>query len=437
MSEQAHKIRTLLQQDAEYYEDRAKREIERNRKGFFQLYLRDAQGNPLTGQTVTLKQKSHDFNFGCNSFMIGQYPEEERNLAYREEFCKLFNLAVLSFYWEGTEPVRGELRYSNPARPLYRRPTCDNSVEFCRQNSLRMKGHPLFWHEFIPKWLPQRFEELMPLIRKRFSEIAERYADIIPTFDVVNEPSRVYDVHMRDRLLGRDLYLPDDYVERIFKIAEQYFPANHLFLNDTVGAAFYDFRGIYSGYYQEIQNLLQKGVRIDGIGLQCHAGLDKGCENLFNPKRLYQVLDIYGKFGKPIQISEIGFPSKLDGVQDEELQALFAKTLYTIAFSHPNVNGIVWWNLPDDGVATQIRGTENLPSSGLLDGKYREKQAYRVLYDLIQNQWHNDFTLQSHARSYVTLRAFYGEYEVSVNGKPQGNIHLSQDTYDELTLTVQ
>jgi len=162
MSDQAEKIRALLQQDAEYYEDRAEREIERNRKGFFQLHLRDAQGNPLIGQTVTLKQKSHDFNFGCNSFMIGQYPEEERNLAYREEFCKLFNLAVLSFYWRGTEPTRGELRYSNPARPLYRRPTCDDSVEFCRQNGLRMKGHPLFWHEFTPAWLPHRFEELIP-----------------------------------------------------------------------------------------------------------------------------------------------------------------------------------------------------------------------------------------------------------------------------------
>ena len=54
-----------------------------------------------------------------------------------------------------------------------------------------------------------------------------------------------------------------------------------------------------------------------------------------------------------------------------------------MCFSHKSVQGIVWWNLPDNGILTTKHQDENLPTNGLLDGRYREKQAFKTLQRLI------------------------------------------------------
>ena len=46
-------------------------------------------------------------------------------------------------------------------------------------------------------------------------------------------------------------------------------------------------------------------------------------------------------------------------------------------------------------------------------------------------------TLESHARDYVTTRAFYGTYAVRVNGKPVEDIHIAEDGLDEMKLIVK
>lgn len=205
---------------------RADRDIEQNRKGNFELLISDADGNPVKGANVRARMTQIDFNFGANIFMLGEYDTEEQNKRYEEEFCKLFNSAAVPLYWEGTEPQQDRLRYNaDTKRDCYRRPPADAVRDFCLKHGLRMKGHPLFWHEFVPHWLPDNFNELKPLIVKRFEEIAERYARDFECFDVVNEPSRIYDVYMRDRRNpNAKCIVPDDnYLPWIFGLADRLF----------------------------------------------------------------------------------------------------------------------------------------------------------------------------------------------------------------------
>ena len=431
MNQVAETMRRFLNEDQEYMEDRVQRDIEANRKGFFKLNLVDKDGNPIKNAEVEVRQRTHDFSFGCNIFMLDEYDDANRNELYKQKFKQIFNMATVPLYWEGTEPKPGHLRYDKGSEPFYRRPPTDAVVEFCLENNLRMKGHPLFWHEFIPKWLPKNKKELKPLLVKRFTEISERYADKIEMFDVVNEPSRVWDCKMRDREKCNSLVLEDDYCDWCFKLADDLFKTNQLFLNDTVGASFFQYRGKYSGYYLNIKDMLSRGIRIDAIGMQCHLGVCDGSENVFNPKKLYHVLDTYGSFAKPIHISEIGIPSQISDEIDEDLQAKAVENLYKVCFSHKNVEGLVWWNLPDDGVLTQKRATENLPSTGLLDADYHEKKAYQVLNGLINNKWRTNLTVSSQEKSYITFRGFYGMYDIYVNGKKVGDLHLSKDGLDE------
>lgn len=403
-------ILEALEEGYDYYHSRADKDIEENRKGRFLVNVYK-NGKAVDNAQISYRMKKIDFEFGSNIFMLDQYDTTAENDKYKSLWLNLFNTAVIPFYWEGTEPVRGKLRYSsNNGIDVYRRPPVDAVVEFCRQNELNMKGHPLFWHEFIAEWLPENWEELYPLVEKRFKEISERYADIIPVFDAVNEPSRIWDQTIDFKNSDwKCVYPPAGYIDQVFDLAKKYFPNNTLILNDTVGASFCDFRGIYSGYYQLIEKCIEKKMKIDRIGLQCHTWDDAIFKNVFNAERLYSLLDTYSILGKPLVISEIGIDAP------EEIQAKAVEQLYKICFSHKNMSGIFWWNLDDNGVlCDKSRNAlgENLPNSGIVhNGK--PKEAYKVLDHLINEEWTTVGT-DKVVNGKCSFGGFYGIYDITL-----------------------
>lgn len=410
-------IKEHLERGREYYLSRAPKEIEKNRKGDFCLDF-VCDGKPIKNARVRFDLARHDYNFGSNIFMLDQYDTEEENQKFLSLWKGLFNTAVVPLYWEGTEPVQGALRYdADAADDIYRRPPAEKVLNFCKANGIEPKGHPLFWHEFIPRWLPEDFEELYPLIEKRFSEIAQRFACHIPVFDCVNEPSRIWDMTHEHKSDGYKMVAPPEgYVEKIFALAERYFPENELVINEATSAAFTDCRGCYSGYYLHIKELLSKGIRVDKVGFQCHVSDDWAFKNIFNAERLYSLLDCYGTLNRPLVLSEIGISCN----NDEELQAQAAEQLYTIWFSHCATSGIFWWNLDDNGILVEksrSAGAENLPDSGLCRNG-RPKAAYNALYELINNKWHTKGTAECYDGK-LTFRGFYGKYnvEVEANGR--------------------
>ncbi len=404
-------IKESLENGREYYLERADRDIEKYRKGDFSLQITE-NGAPIDA-SVTYKLNKIDFEFGCNIFMLDQYGDPQRQEQYLEQWKKLFNTAVVPLYWEGTEPERGVLRYSKDTKiDMYRRPVADRVVEYCRENGIDMKGHPLFWHEFIPKWLPDDWNELLPLVEKRFKEISERYADEIKVFDCVNEPGRIWDMTHEHRIDGYKMVTPPEgYLEQVFALGKKYFPNNTLVLNEAVGSAICEFKGIYSSYYQLLERLVGEGLKIDRIGLQCHCDDSPYFKNIYDAYRLYGILDGYSKLGKPIVLSEIGLSCK-----DEELQAAAAEQLYKICFSVDKMSGIFWWNLDCDGILTNKERNEalgeNLPNAGLCN-RGREKAAYKVLDRLINREWHTEGGADAKG-GLCSFRGFYGKYDISV-----------------------
>ena len=407
-------IEKALEDGKEYFESRYYRDMEQNRKGDFTVKIMK-NGKTLDGAEVLYRLKKIDFDFGCNLFMLGQYDDPNQEETYLKQWKNLFNTAVVPFYWEGTEPEQGKLRYGkNAENDIYRRPPVDSMTDFCKENGISMKGHPLFWQEFIPKWLPENWDELYPLIEKRFQEISERYAGTIPVFDCVNEPSRLFDQQFEYK--SRDwkcIFPPEDYVKQIFALGEKYFPNNELILNEATGAAFGEFRGIYGGYYLLLEKLLKEGVKIDRIGLQCHISDSPYYKNVFDAERLYALLDGYGKLGKPLVLSEIGL-----SCEDEEIQAKAAEQLYKVCFSHASMSGIFWWNLDDNGILCEkVRNAadENLPYGGLCRNG-RPKAAYRVLDRLINHEWTTSGKTRL-SNGGFSFNGFYGEYEIVIDGK--------------------
>ncbi len=405
-------IKTLLDKSRDYYLERADRDVEKYRKGDFAIKL-SSNGLPLEEAVVSYKLKKIDFEFGCNIFMLDQYDDAERQQTYLEQWKRLFNTAVIPLYWEGTEPKQGKLRYSKDSDiDIYRRPIADRVVEYCKQNSIDMKGHPLFWHEFIPKWLPDDWDELLPLIEKRFQEISERYADDIKVFDCVNEPGRIWDMCHEHRVDGYKMVTPPDgYLEQVFALGKKYFPDNTLVLNEAVGSSLCEFKGIYGSYYQLLERLISEKLKIDRIGIQCHCNDSMYFKNIYDARRLYGVMDGYSKLGKPLILSEIGL-----SCADEDIQAQAVEQLYKICFSIDKMSGIFWWNLDDDAILTSKNrleaAGENLPFAGLCR-KGRKKAAYKTLDRLINSEWTTNGSADVE-NGKCDFRGFYGAYEITV-----------------------
>ena len=167
---------------------RVRHDIEQNRKGDAHLTLRSASGTLPADLTVEIRQTGHEFKFGANLFMLDEFESEEKNRIYREKFPEAFNLATVPFYWSDLEPEEGKPRYAADSPKIYRRPAPDLCVAYCKEKGIEPKCHCLNYDAFVPEWVRYRtVQEQKELLEKRFREIAARYADDLPSFEVTNE----------------------------------------------------------------------------------------------------------------------------------------------------------------------------------------------------------------------------------------------------------
>lgn len=390
-------------------EQRVDKGIEKNRKGDFFIKTR-------AGSNITVKLLRHKFRFGANLFMLDEFDDDRKNKIYKEKFADLFNLATLPFYWSATEPLKGKTRYEKTAEKIYRRPPIDLCIDYCVKNNIEPREHALCYERFFPKWLQGKNNaEIKKRLDIRMREISSRYATQIPTIEVTNE--------MFWNKGTTDFYFSPDFMTYCYQLADKYFPNNTLCINewsciwDDVGAPWDIYRLL-------IENVLLKGCRIDAIGLQFHMFFRQekyfaSTRKAYNQKHLFKILDNYASFQKPIQITEITIPSYSNDAENEELQAYVIEKLYSLWFSYPNVEQIIYWNLADGyaGPPGKMDEGENYYYGGLLRYDMSEKPAYRRLSRLIHDVWTTNEQIVANDNGIAKFRGFYGEYEITVNGK--------------------
>ena len=415
---------------------RVKAGIEANRKGSMLFRFIDADGKPCENVHVKLRQKTHDFRYGADLFMLDEMPSEELNAAYKTRFAEAFNLATCPFYWTGLEPERGKTRYAANAPKLYRRPPPDLCIDWCEKNGIEPKAHILNYASVTPEWAIGDVATEKRLLVKRFRELSERYADRIKMWEVTNETMWGADYTGKN---AANLYRQEDLIEWSFKTAERFFPGNELIINEA-HCRVWD--GIWyqrerSPYYMQIERAIQKGARIDAVGLQFHMfhAADKVVEatrDFYDPKRLFDVLETYAKFNRPLQITEITIPAYSNDPGDEEVQAEILRELYRIWFSARGMEAIIYWNLPDGYAAFakpgDFSGGENAYYGGLCRFDMSPKPAYEVIKDLFGREWRTN--IDADAADRYVFRGFYGTYdaEFTSNGKTvRKEIHLSRD----------
>ena len=391
--------------------------IEKYRKGDFTIKFES-----LGKKKVIVKQKTHKFLFGTTAFMLGCFEDDKKEPIYKEKFAKLFNQAVVPFYWKDLEPEENKVRFKKDSEYIYRRPAPDTVLEFCKEYGIEPKGHCLVWNSHVPSWLQKySVQEKKEILERRVKQIADEYADKIPSFDIVNESASFY--------LAGQVELFDDYDKFGLKLGEKYFKNNIKIINDTNNAIWerYFCHGKYMPFNMQLKELLQEGYTFDEIGMQFHMFIRAENMTDYKPQKDFlsinyhlDVLDIYSQYNLPMHISEVTVPSYFGSNEtNENIQAEIVETLYKTWFATKNMKSIVWWNLVDGYAAYAPLGSsegENYFGGGLLRFDMTEKPSYKVLDRLINHEWKTSFESEVD-NDILTFRGFYGEYEVTVDGK--------------------
>lgn len=300
-------------------------------------------------------------------------------------------------------------------------------MEYCLENGIEPKAHCLNYDFFTPSWLKNADVDYhKKMLAKRFREISDRYAHVIPSWEVTNE---TLDPYQAER---SSFYKQDDFVEWSFRTADRYFPDNELIINEYHvwdGPKGRDYRENRSPYYMQIERLGYKGIsHLDTVGLQYHNFYPREAEpekaaTRYNPLYLYEVLDKYAQLGKKIQITEITVPAYGSSEEDEQIQAELIEKLYAVFFSHPAMEAIIYWNLVDGYAAYAPLGDmtagENKYFGALMDFDLSKKRAYHTIKNLFSEKWHTVSNATTDKNGKAKFRGFYGDYEltITVNGR--------------------
>ena len=190
----------------------------------------------------------------------------------------------------------------NPQPGVFNFGPADAFVAFGESNEMFIVGHTLVWHNQTPEWFfqdeqgnPNTHEAQIERLRKHIETVAGRYAGRVHAWDVVNEVI-AEDGSYRPTTWVKGIGDGDELVKLSFKFASQYAPNTELYYND-----FNAWRPAKRDGIVRLVKLLQKeGIRIDGIGIQGHWGLNY-------PKTEYieAAIDAYAALGVKVMITEL------------------------------------------------------------------------------------------------------------------------------------
>ena len=190
----------------------------------------------------------------------------------------------------------------NPEPGVYNFGPADDYVAFGEKNKIFIIGHTLVWHNQCPAWFftntagkPNTKEEQIERLRSHIEAVAGRYAGRINAWDVVNEVIGE-DGNYRPTTWVNAFGNGDTLVKYAFMFAAKYAPNTELYYND-----FNEWRPAKrDGIVRMVKMLQKEGIRIDGIGMQCHWGLNY-------PKTNYieDAIDAYAACGVKVMITEL------------------------------------------------------------------------------------------------------------------------------------
>lgn len=273
-----------------------------------------------------------------------------------------------------TPEVSMKFSETEPQPDVYTFAKADAIVAFAQAHQMQVRGHNLVWNIDLPAWLTGGTftrDQLITILRDHIITEVTRYRGQVTIWDVVNEA--VGDNgDLRDTIWLRGI--GPQYIDMAFQWAHQANPQARLFYNDYGGEGL----GRKSNaIYALVKGMLQRGVPIDGVGLQMHISLDR----YPNPQDVLANMQRLAALGLEVQITEMDVQTQGDARPlPQKLTAeaqLYGEMLHT-CLSVTRCTAFVMWGFTD--AHSWIPAATGHPDFPLIfDAQYRPKPAYFAL----------------------------------------------------------
>ncbi|MBD0839154.1 endo-1,4-beta-xylanase [Streptomyces sp. TRM68416] len=294
--------------------------------------------------------------------------------------------------WGSVEPVRGTFDWAE----------ADRIVDFAEAHGQQVRGHTLVWHSQNPNWLTNGNwtpAQLRQLMTDHIATEVGRYKGRVATWDVVNEPFN------EDGTYRQTLWyngLGTDYIAQALTAARAADPSAKLYIND------YNVEGINAkstALYNLVRSLKERGVPIDGVGLQAHLILGQV------PSTLQQNIQRFADLGLDVAITELDIRMRTpsDSARLAQQAAEYRQVVNACA-AVSRCHGVTVWGFTDSDSWIP----ETFPGEGAAtpyDENYAPKPAYYAIAEAlggtttpptgactatysVVNQWNTGFTGQ-------------------------------------------
>ena len=198
--------------------------------------------------------------------------------------------------------AENDMKWKNihPEEETYNFEHADKMVEMAEANDMFAVGHTLVWHNQLAPWVFRKKDggalgdaELTHRIKEHIHTVVGRYKGRIKGWDVVNEALA------EDGSLRQSPFFTiggEDYIEQSFRFAHEADPEAELYYNDynIVNPAKRD------GAIRLIKQLQDKGIKVDGIGIQGHWGLDYP-----SLEQIEEAIEMFAATGVKVMITEL------------------------------------------------------------------------------------------------------------------------------------
>jgi endo-1,4-beta-xylanase len=190
----------------------------------------------------------------------------------------------------------------NPRPGVYDFAAADSFVAFGKRNGMFVVGHTLVWHNQTPAWFfqdadgkPNTPAAQLARMHDHIRAVAGRYAGRVDAWDVVNEVI-AEDGSYRPTTWVRGVGNGDTLVTYAFKYTSEAAPNAELYYNDFNAER----PSKRDGILRLVRTLKRQGVRIDGVGIQAHWGL-----NYPSAAWIEAAIDSFAAAGVKVMITEL------------------------------------------------------------------------------------------------------------------------------------
>ncbi|GER42872.1 Endo-1,4-beta-xylanase C [Striga asiatica] len=372
----------------EEWKSHQEQSVNKVRKSKVKFVVVDQKKRPIPNATVSMKQTSSKFPFGCAiNYNILFNPN------YQKWFTSRFKLSVFEneLKWYSTEQSQGHVDYS----------TSDALLKFCDSHSITVRGHNILWdvQNGNPSWVQSLSPDaLQKATNGRVLSVVNKYKGRYSQLDVVNE--NIHGHFYEDKLGSSASVI-------FYNMTSQIDPDATLFLNDynTIEES-RDGNASPWKYLKKIKDFREFGYEGSlAIGLEGHF-------SYMSLPYIRAAIDVVAAAKLPIWVTELD-------VSAGPNQASFLEQILNELHAHPNLEGMMLWSARSPGGCYQMCLTDNnfnnLATGDVVDN----------FISYLSHKADSPGSGSTDANGIYVKSLFHGEYEVTVH-HPNGVISSRQ-----------